>query len=292
MTTTEIPPTTTNDDHDTAVHPSIETLLQRIQQMEERIQQQLQQQQQQHQPQPVSQPSVPQNDIDAVNRDTVEQDDAEAIRVIAQRMQHMKQSNVQNRFEIDAKQKWNKYIVDVVENDEANEYTTQDHQQQQHGNDAIATVSIHRNSTSTSASTGNGKHDSIPSSSMSSTPTDATASSMTENIKLLWSRYGTPTFKDVQQRIGWSDTNQDTNSSNLTINDRLSTNAVEHHDTPPPPNNVVVNAVDDVSTTPTPNVVNARHDSNTVSSDSNTLEESTKIDPPPPVPPLPWWKFF
>ena len=290
MTTTEIPPTTTNDDHDTAVHPSIETLLQRIQQMEERIQQQLQQQQPQ---QPVSQPSVPQNDIDAVNRDTVEQDDAEAIRVIAQRMQHMKQSNVQNRFEIDAKQKWNKYIVDVVQNDEANENTTQDHHhhQQQNSNDTIPTVSIHhRNSTSTSASTGNGKHDSIPTSSMSSTPTDA-ASSMTDNVKLLWSRYGTPIFKVVQQRIGWSDTNQDTNSSNLTINDRLSTNVVEHHATLPPPNNVVVNAVDDVSTTPTPNVVIARHDSNTVSSDSNTMEESTKIDPPP-VPPLPWWKFF
>jgi hypothetical protein len=279
--------------NDTVVeHTSIEYLLQRIQQMEERIRQYQQQQQQQKLP---SSSSAIQNEARSTDSDINEEDDhATAIRVIGQRMQKMNQSDVQNRFEIDAKQKWKKYISEVIQKEEGEENGGN----QQEYNDRTRQ---RNNSNDTTGSS------SLQSSSSSSTTgaSSSSSSSVLEHIELFLSKYGTELYQEVQQRIRWSENNDsnhhhhhknDTNVSN-TIDDLPSTDTMKDQIRTLPPHRV--STVEDASTTASSSAMNLPDDSNPQfsskesDSDASLAVSTTHTDLPQPVSiHRPWWKFF
>jgi hypothetical protein len=83
-----------------SIQPPVEDLLRRIQQLEARLNVQQQN------------PLQEQQESDAA---TSEKETSEAIRLIGQRMARLNQSNIQNRFEMDYKEKWKEFVGKVDE---------------------------------------------------------------------------------------------------------------------------------------------------------------------------------
>ena len=157
--TNDLPPAPNNG---VVVNPSFAYILQRIEQIEERLRQQP------HIESPPQPPSVSTTSHDAeVDR---EEENKEAIRVIAQRLKRMNQSDIHNRFEIAEKEKWKKYILEVV------------------GNDPVHTEP---------------KNTDAPPQSSSPAPSDTTTSSMSNPVEFVWSRYGAPLWHAMPQ--SWTD---------------------------------------------------------------------------------------
>ena len=153
----DLPPAPNNG---VVVNPSFAYILQRIEQIEERLRQQP------HIESPPQPPSVSTTSHDAeVDR---EEENKEAIRIIAQRLKRMNQSDIHNRFEIAEKEKWKKHILEVVGNDPV--------RTEQKSTDAPPQLSSPASSDTT----------------MSSNP-----------IEFVWTRYGAPLWHAMPQ--SWTD---------------------------------------------------------------------------------------
>ena len=275
-TTTGRSPRTFSNSDAVGVDPSIEYLLQRVQQMEERLRQQEHEKGQQQPPPPWSPSALRNKDPESTDHDEMPRnndDDARAIRIIGERMQQMNQSDVQNRFEIEAKQKWQKYMTETMHNEEGAKDNTN---------------GPHKNS----------NNDLTHSS--SSSPTGAqssSSSSVTESIESFFSLYGTQLVQELQQRIGWSDNHNESTDVSLSNDDPPSTKEKEDSATSSFPQSGATDLIPNDATPNRPNRVDVPHEvSNAQSScstpDSDTPNVLLASSDPPLKPRHPWWKFF
>ena len=244
-----------NDNNGVILNPSIAYILQRIEQIEERLRQQQHIESQQPQP-----PSVSTTSHDAeVDR---EEENKEAIRIIAQRLKRMNQSDIHNRFEIAEKEKWKKYILEVV------------------GNDPVHTEP---------------KNTDAPPQSSSPAPSDTTTSSMSNPVEFVWSRYGAPLWHAMPQ--SWTDRLNDDDDDDAKESTPDPTHGIEPPLRPAPSNAAVDRH--HISTTTTKGLETRipphGSDSRTDAATTPAVQESTHhpnntstTDPSR----QPWWKFW
>jgi hypothetical protein len=248
--TNDLPPapksSNENDNNGVVVNPSMEYILQRIEQIEERLRQQP------HiEPQPPT-PSVSTTTHDAeVDR---EEENKEAIRIIAQRLKRMNQSDIHNRFEIAEKEKWKKYILEVV------------------GNDPVRTEQSNTDA---------------PPQSSSPAPSDTTMSS--NPIEFVWTRYGAPFWRTMLQ--SWTDRLNDDDDAKESAPDPPTTleapsnAAVDRHHV----STTTTTTTQDLETRIPPHGSDSRTDATITSAVPESTHHPNHTST---TSRQPWWKFF